>query len=508
MQQNKSSGSSFFFIANLLNFVLATAVFTLPYPMYKTGYILGLIVLAVSGFLSVTACTFIVEALGRKNSIVKNEKKILRESLGINDSIEISTESKAPLMDSEKNEGISKELSEEILQKDDEEYDEFHIAKRYEISKLSKILPKPLYFFVTIVIIMYLYVGITSNSIIAGNNLKDIIGKTIGKTLGDYWYKIIVSIFFLITICLALNNIKHLKKFSMFIMIMRFVVIALIFGGSIYAMAKHGVTKISTVKPLDFSNITVMIGNSLFVFMSHHSIPGMVENFYPQKNLIRLLIIGYACSFVFLVFYGYIAILAFGNKNYSCDYENQFPAAIQSTFSSNFIKIKVIGYIINYYPVLNVITSGMQLITLRNNILDALGGCKAEWHYKFNFAEKEGVKNIMYNFVFNLVIAIPPIVIGLLLENVQDLMKYFSSILGFMLMVPVPIIVVSGYRFLFQRRNFQNGLLNMSFLKGTMSSIIIISVTGVIVFGLIIYGLILNKKNSKCIFDKVNFGDL
>ena len=64
-------------------------------------------------------------------------------------------------------------------------------------------------------------------------------------------------------------------------------------------MIKYGTAKISEVKTFDISNITVMIGNSLFVFMSHHSIPGMVEGFSPQKNLMTLLIIGY----FFIVYY-------------------------------------------------------------------------------------------------------------------------------------------------------------------------------------------------------------
>ena len=44
-------GASIFFIANLLNFVLATAVFTIPFPMYEVGIFLGTIIL-IQGELS------------------------------------------------------------------------------------------------------------------------------------------------------------------------------------------------------------------------------------------------------------------------------------------------------------------------------------------------------------------------------------------------------------------------------------------------------------------------
>ena len=40
---------------------------------------------------------------------------------------------------------------------------------------------------------------VTSNGIIAGNNLKDIIGKTFKKDMPDYSYHIIVACFFVIT---------------------------------------------------------------------------------------------------------------------------------------------------------------------------------------------------------------------------------------------------------------------------------------------------------------------
>ena len=53
MANNSCSG--FFFIANLLNFVLATAVFTIPYPMHEVGIILGPLILAVTCFVSVIA---------------------------------------------------------------------------------------------------------------------------------------------------------------------------------------------------------------------------------------------------------------------------------------------------------------------------------------------------------------------------------------------------------------------------------------------------------------------
>ena len=377
----------------------------------------------------------------------------------------------------------------------------FYISKRFEISKLSKALPKIGYFFVVITIICYLYIGVTSNGIIAGNNLKDIIGRTLGIDMPEYSYYIIVICFFFITITIALNNIKHLKKFSMFIMIMRFVIIFLIMGCCFYSMGKYGVAEFKDIPKFDLSNITVMIGNSLFVFMSHHSIPGMVENFTPQKRLIKLLIIGYIFSLIFIVLYSYIGLFAFSNPNYKCDKNSEFPIAIQSTFSSNFLGLPVVGYIINYYPILNVITSGMQLITLRNNILEAIAGCNRELSNKLNFAEKKGLGALLKNFAFNTIVALPPITIGLLLQNIQSLMKYFSSILGFLLMLIVPLLVVNRYRNLFYKRKYEFSNLNRSFLTNKYGNIFVIFMS-VVIFSLIIFGFVKNTKNKNCVYDE------
>ena len=293
------SASSFFFITNILNFVLATAVFTLPFPMHECGIILGTIILAITCFVSVIACTFIIESLAMKNAITKIEINLLKNALESESENEKENDKKKKNNDETDIVNFNENIENE------ESNDDFYITKRYEISKLANLLPKPLYFFVVLTIIFYLYVGVTSNSIIAGNNLKDIIGKTFNKELPDYSYQIIVSIFYLFVITIALNNINKLKQFSMFIMIMRFLIISLIIGCCIYSIIKNGAALFKDIPKFDFSNITVMIGNSLFVFMSHHSIPGMVENFSPQKNLVKILILGY---FFFISFYSILWI--------------------------------------------------------------------------------------------------------------------------------------------------------------------------------------------------------
>jgi hypothetical protein len=268
-----------------------------------------------------------------------------------------------------------------------EEEDNFYIFKRMEISKMAnKVFSKPIYYFVVISMICYLYIGLTSNAMIAGKSIKSILSKTVGEELPNFYYYIIVAVFYSFVVVIALNNINNLKKFSMFMMFCRFFMIFLIMGSCIYSIYKFGAAKLSDIPKVNMPNITVIIGNSLFLFMSHHSMPGMVENFKPQKHLIKLVITAYIMSLLLMLTYGYVSLFAFAHIT-TCN-TNDFPCAIQSTFSLNFISFNFIGYIINYYPVLNIITSAMLAITLKNNILQVIGSCSLNLYKSLNFADQ------------------------------------------------------------------------------------------------------------------------
>lgn len=209
-----------------------------------------------------------------------------------------------------------------------EEDDKFFIFKRVEITKMSnKVLSKPVKVFVVIIMVCYLYIGLISNGMIAGKSLFSILSKSMGYQLSNHCYLIIVVCFYALVVIIAMNDIKHLKKLSVIVMIIRFIIIFLILGSCIYSIIQNGGASFSDIPKVKMPQIGVMIGNSLFLFMSHHSIPGMVENFKPQKNLIKLIVIAYICSLIIMLGYGYIALFAFGHLT-NCETE-VFPCAIQ-----------------------------------------------------------------------------------------------------------------------------------------------------------------------------------
>jgi len=70
-------------------------------------------------------------------------------------------------------------------------------------------------------------------------------------------------------------------------------------------------------------------------------------------------------------------------------------------FNLNFVKFPIFGIIINYYPLFNIINASIQLITLKNNILQAIGSCSSEFMEKMNFNKMVILRKFWYIFIKN-----------------------------------------------------------------------------------------------------------
>lgn len=191
-------------------------------------------------------------------------------------------------------------------------------------------MPFSLYVLLAIDICLYLYIGLTSNTVIASKSLLNVFSIIIygdSSSIPSYYYYIFAGLFIFAFLLLSLGNIASLRKFTIFIMICRFIVITLIIGCCFYSIFNNGRSEFSEIPKFKIENITIMLGNSIFFFMIHHSIPGIVDSFKPQKKLMPLLFIGFLISLLVMVSFGFISLLAF-SKFKDCNTYN-FPCAIQ-----------------------------------------------------------------------------------------------------------------------------------------------------------------------------------
>ena len=212
-----------------------------------------------------------------------------------------------------------------------ESNDNFYIGKRFEVANIGyRNMPFGFYVLLAIDICLYLYIGLTSNTVIASKSLVKVFSLIFygdSNSIPSYFYYIIAALFILCFLLLSLGNIASLRKFTIFIMVCRFIVIILIIGCCFYSIIKEGISDYNEIPKFKMENITIMLGNSIFFFMIHHSIPGIVDSFKPQKKLMPLLFIGFLISLIVMVSFGFISLLAF-SKFKVCD-TDIFPCAIQ-----------------------------------------------------------------------------------------------------------------------------------------------------------------------------------
>jgi hypothetical protein len=165
-------------------------------------------------------------------------------------------------------------------------------------------------------------------------------------------------------------------------------------------------------------------------------------------------------------------------------------------FNLNFLGASYWGYIINYFPVFNIITAAIQLITLKNNILQAVGSCSRKVFNSLNTNNtKGGVMGLFINLLLTSVVCIPAIVICLTLRNIQQVMKYITSIFGFLLMLVIPYFLILAFRKKFQKSNNIEGNLNKAFLRHSYQVYILFGVASGI-FALIVFGFFNNNVNT------------
>ena len=153
-------------------------------------------------------------------------------------------------------------------------------------------------------------------------------------------------------------------------------------GASLVSLFVNGVERPEAVVVMDFDNLEVIFGNTIFVFIMHHSMSGIIYPIRPQKKVYPMLAISFIGGGLVLMLEAVLASFAFGSvENTNC---MEFPCKVsvshppssptnQKLYNQNFLAIPVVGAYCNFYPMLNVAAVPILTITLRNNIFEVFG---------------------------------------------------------------------------------------------------------------------------------------
>jgi hypothetical protein len=258
---------------------------------------------------------------------------------------------------------------------------DFYIREKIEIGILCERISNSWvkYSFITILII-YVYGAVSLKYVTGAISLQEgmsfLITGQEGKWVEDYpWtYFIGIAIFGSLSIGFSFGDIENSKTLQVITSWVRVIVVLLMYGCTIYYWADFGTHKAPT---FDFKeqmkSLSTVFGNTVFIFIYHHSVPGIIYPVRPQSALPKMFLISNIVGGFMLFLEAQLAWYAFSGLPNNCedtDYQPQFPCKPDPNgFNQNFNGIPGIGQFIQFYPMLNVAAVPILMISLRNNIM-------------------------------------------------------------------------------------------------------------------------------------------
>lgn len=153
---------------------------------------------------------------------------------------------------------------------------------------------------------------------------------------------------------------------------LRLLVISFLYGSTLYYLGADGVQAGPVFDgPNIAKNLATTFGNTVFVFIFHHSISGVVYPIRPQTQIKSMFLTSHIIGAVLLGIEGLLAFLAFSGINHECS-TGIYPCNISKLFNENFVNIPFVGQVCNFYPMLNVSSVPVITITLRNNLMEVI----------------------------------------------------------------------------------------------------------------------------------------
>jgi len=141
-------------------------------------------------------------------------------------------------------------------------------------------------------------------------------------------------------------------------------------GSSIVVIFMYGITPYNKINKFEFGEISNIFGGTVFIFICHHSISGIIYPIRPQSKVKPMMILSFSIGGGILFLEALLAVLAFGGYD---DDKEDFPQSIKEMYTDNFLAIPVVSQIVSFYPLLNMSAVPILTITLRNNIFQLLG---------------------------------------------------------------------------------------------------------------------------------------
>ena len=241
-------------------------------------------------------------------------------------------------------------------------------------------------------------------------------------------YRIIVGTFALIVGPFTYFNVQKTKYLQVLTTSMRwcaFTIMVTLACIHIHSSKPHGHPSM-----FDFNGVPALIGASVYSFMCHHSLPGLIAPFANKQHVVRQLGLDYLLICGFYLLLSLTGIFAFKNLNdlYTLNF---IPSG------ENGLGMKAVLYFLSLFPVFTLSTSFPIIsITLQNNLKELFLDVNNLQTYNF-FSRR---------LIFPTVAVVPPIIIALLTHDLHSLVKFTGAYAGACIQYFIPALLVWAAR--------------------------------------------------------------
>ncbi|KAK5642650.1 hypothetical protein RI129_008817 [Pyrocoelia pectoralis] len=424
--------SSWVGLIYVFNLIVGTGALTLPAVFAGAGWLFSTIFLISFAFFGFVTVTFIIESIACANATICWNRI---QSHRVDGESEVFD-------DCSTDENINENTA--MINQIPSRY--YSLREKVELGEMTGLffnkVGRALFY---ICLCVYLYGDLAIYITAISKTMCDIICNTTETVqLDNYnvpcWYKssldkmtvyrIFVTLFVILVGPFSYLNVEKTKYLQILTSSMRWIAFTIMITIAIAEMIQY---KPQGSPPLiNFSGTPALIGASIYSFMSHHSLPGIINPFSRKRFILRQLALDY-----FLICTFYILLSMSGAFAFSYIFDLYTLNFVPSNLNVGGIFMEGVEYYLGLFPVFTLSTSfPIIAITLQNNLKALFLDVQVLERYNF----------IVRRLTFPTLAIVPPIIVGLLTHNVGTLVAFTGSFGGVCIQYIIPVALVWAAR--------------------------------------------------------------
>ncbi|VDM46383.1 unnamed protein product [Toxocara canis] len=320
----------------VFNLIVGTGALALPKAFRHAGYILAIVLLLVSCFMSYVCATFVIEGMAIANAAGRSSQLKCRK----------------------KGEATKKELAAI-----------YNIDNRVEVSSMANLfMGKYGVMILTLIMAIYLFGDLAIYTVTVPKSLMNVIcWPTWSNRVAIY--RICIAGFMIFVTPLVIIGVTRTKYLQVSTSVCRWTAFILMI---ILASIRLGVKGSPSIpEPVIASGFGSLFGTTVYAFMCHHSLPSLITPMSNKRHIMWGVLMVYICVLLF-----YVALAMTGAFAFE-DIYDVYPLNFLHDAYFQTIFYKICDYFLALFPVFTI-TSNYPIVgcTLINNLLVFLDICE------------------------------------------------------------------------------------------------------------------------------------